>query len=116
MQVAPKSVNLRHHRAESPFSSLVVAKKTGSEITEIAPSPSENSVFDLELDRSRWLRNRRICATTEQTKVRMMDQGGRELCCVDGPSTSSWTDAGGSEISEFAPSPSGLTVFDLELD
>ena len=66
MQVAPKSTNLRHHRAESPFSTSSWTDAGGSEINEFAPSPNEISVFDLELDRSRWLRNQRICVITER--------------------------------------------------
>ena len=47
MQVAPKSVNLRHHRAESVFSTSSWIDAGGSEISEFVPSPSEISVFEL---------------------------------------------------------------------
>ena len=46
-QVAPKSANLRHHRAESPFSTSSWTDAGGSEISEFAPSPSGITVFEL---------------------------------------------------------------------
>ena len=43
-------------------------ERGGFETCEFAPLSSETSVFELELDRARWLRNLRIRATLERNQ------------------------------------------------
>ena len=46
-KLAPKSASLRHHRAESAFSTSSWIDAGGSEISEIVSFPNEISVFEL---------------------------------------------------------------------
>ena len=132
--MAPKSPDLLNPRAKSTFLTLSLIDPGGCENNEFAPSSSEINVFDLELDRSRWLRNHRICSILERNQrfrawwlrsvldLELDQERGFEVYefatfrTQSTLSTSSWIDPGGSEINEFVAAPNEIHVFDLELD